>query len=924
MKPLRLTMSAFGSYSGREEIDFSKLENGLFLITGDTGAGKTTIFDAITYALYDKTSGGKRDGNMMRSQYASEETDTYVEYVFSYRGETYTVRRNPEYLRLGKRKYADGSPRFVKETSGVSLILPDGKEFQGKKREVDKKIEEIIGLDVNQFTQIAMIAQGDFVKLLHAESKERKKIFSQIFQTRLYWQVQEALKEQAKQLYLRLEENRKECLREMERVELPEDSAGTGRAEQPTDHVELECAELPEDFSKVVNAWGQLCRLEVPPAQEVLDTLHEIIKYGKEQEKASEQQAALLQKQAEELSLKIQRQEETNQLFALLEKTEGKAKELAEQSAGMEQLKAWIQDGIRAEKVLTLENPWIRTCADLQKAEASAADTKARLTAQKEQEETARKEWEQKRMELEQKEPGLQRQIVRLSDLLPRYERIHALEKEYQEGAAGLERHLQICQKASVEYEELYRRFFEEQAGILARGLEDGMPCPVCGSMHHPKKAAAAEEAPVQADVEQAKHRRDEAEKNRAAAAEIFQTIKGRLGSEMTQLQEVLRQDDEAIDDGAVGIMDDVPGTLQHQDEQQTKKRLKELQKELKDLQTAEAKLEKQVRKLTEERKQKTGLLESQESQVKELGKRVKSEEKAFFQELARQKFENREVYEEAKQWIASRKKQEKLLQEYEQAVLQTETTIRTLKVQTKGKEAADIREDQERQKQVQAELKKKKAEHMRRHSLNAKNREAEKNLKEYFSAKGDLQSQYEMLNNLSRTANGTLSGSVKLDFETYVQRQYFRQIIHAANRRLAKMTSNEFILQCRDIQNLSSQGQAGLNLDVYHLVNDSVRDVKTLSGGESFMAALSMALGLADIVQNTAGAISLETMFVDEGFGSLDDTSRERAIQILKELAGEKALVGIISHVNELKEQIDWKLNVTKTEQGSHAKWSV
>ena len=150
----------------------------------------------------------------------------------------------------------------------------------------------------------------------------------------------------------------------------------------------------------------------------------------------------------------------------------------------------------------------------------------------------------------------------------------------------------------------------------------------------------------------------------------------------------------------------------------------------------------------------------------------------------------------------------------------------------------------------------------------------------------------------------------MKLDFETYVQRTYFRQIIQAANRRLARMTSNEFILQCREIQDLSSQGQAGLDLDV--------------SGGESFMAALSMALGLADIIQNTAGAVSLETMFVDEGFGSLDDASRDRAIQILKELAGEKGLVGIISHVNELKEQIDWKLNITKTEHGSQAKWEI
>ncbi len=181
MRPIKLTMSAFGSYSGMETIDFTKIQGGLFLVTGDTGAGKTTIFDAVTYALYDRTSGGRRDGNMMRSQYADDEAETFVEYTFAYRDGQYTIRRNPEYMRAGKRKNADGKIRLVKETSKVSLIMPDGKEFQGKKREVDQKIEQIIGLDAGQFTQIAMIAQGDFLRLLHAESKERKKIFSKIF-----------------------------------------------------------------------------------------------------------------------------------------------------------------------------------------------------------------------------------------------------------------------------------------------------------------------------------------------------------------------------------------------------------------------------------------------------------------------------------------------------------------------------------------------------------------------------------------------------------------------------------------------------------------------------------------------------------------------------------------------------------------------
>ncbi|MDE6937866.1 MAG: SMC family ATPase, partial [Lachnospiraceae bacterium] len=265
----------------------------------------------------------------------------------------------------------------------------------------------------------------------------------------------------------------------------------------------------------------------------------------------------------------------------------------------------------------------------------------------------------------------------------------------------------------------------------------------------------------------------------------------------------------------------------------------------------------------------------------------------------------------------------ERRIEDFHTRALEVSGRKKSLKEQLEGKERADLVRLGESIREVLQKQKKAQEEYVRLYSTNQRNKEVRSRLKHFLEKSGDLQKQYELTGNLSRTANGNLSGTVKMDFETYVQRQYFKQIIRAANKRLVQMTSGEFILQCREVKNLASQGQAGLDLDVYHMAGDSVRDVRTLSGGEAFMASLSMALGLADIVQNTAGAIHLDTMFVDEGFGSLDDTARGQAIRILTDLADGNRLVGIISHVNELKEQIDRKLVVTRTDKGSLVKWA-
>ena len=820
---------------------------------------------------------------MMRSQYADSDTDTYVEFQFLYRNQKYTVRRNPEYLRPSKRKNVDGTMKFVKETAKVSLLLPDGSEFQGKKKEIDLKIEEIIGLDVNQFTQIAMIAQGDFLKLLHAESKERKQIFSKIFHTRIFWRIQDTLKEQAKELSVQLEKNNMDCKREMERVQFAEEDV---RKEQ----------------------WEALLKLQIPPQKEVLDCVEWICKSGEIREQELRQKNEQQEKQADALQMELKSRQETNRLFELLKKTQEQLEILKGQEAKAEEMRRQIRDGSRAQKVAAAQEQFQRAKAEYLGLKEGYCAIEQQLKQHEQELETARVFYQEQEQQLKQQEPKMQEQILRIQEILPKLRQLHSLKQQYRKSEQDMQHCLKKCQDASQQYEQLYQKYFEEQAGILAQELQDGKPCPVCGSCSHPKKAVISQEAPDKEQVEKAKEIRDREEANRMQVLERFQAVKGRLESEQVMIAEVMEREGKTEAD---------------LEETEAERQLQKLTEDLKKLQSAFQKRQKDYQQLIQEKSRLQGQAESKKSQLIIWNKKVKEGEEYFLREFQNQDFQSQKEYEQAKRWIENREAREANLKKYESAVLEVSSRYDTLKQQTEGKQMASVETLEKELAAVREKLRLSREENMTLHTRNEINQRARKTLIRDFSDAQKLRRQYEILGNLSRTANGNLSGSVKLDFETYVQRQYFRQIIHAANVRLAKMTGQEFILQCREIGNLSSQGQAGLDLDVYDLVNDSVRDVKTLSGGESFMASLSMALGLADIVQNTAGAVSLETMFVDEGFGSLDDMARDRAIQILKELAGEKGLVGIISHVNELKEQIEWQLEVKKTDHGSHVKWN-
>ena len=959
MRPVKLILSAFGSYGGLEEIDFTRVKYGIFLITGDTGAGKTTIFDAITYALFDETSGGTRNGDMMRSQYAEDTVPTYVEFTFSYGDKQYTVKRNPNYQRISKRKNKDGEYTYTMEQAAVELTLPDGTVFPGKARETNEKLREILGVDVNQFTQISMIAQGEFLKLLHAPSRERKEIFARIFDTRIYGQIQSRLREQSRELYDQLDNNlslmRHElgqisCIKKelQEAFRLAAERPETGKAEIFSLLEEMEAylreqGELVGEQEKQLTT--QLDRVKVQTAQ-----AREINRQFEQKKKTEEsidgigrKLAELAGKLAEWKAYKGKLEAAVKERMPMLEQQLAEARNLLPRYEQLGQrlleTKKCLQSMEQARKLLAETE---RKEADAKRRTEGLEDSQKHLQPQVEQ-----------LPEAQQREKELRQRKEELFELLCGCQELTKKRKQLDSLRESLSKSLQEFEARSREYEQYNRIFIEEQAGILAQGLTEGVPCPVCGSLHHPKKAELSQSAVTQKDVEESKELRDQSQTRMERARELFQRQSEQLEGESQVFyhngQRLLGEQFADVFDGKEGAAAmsgaEIGNTLQQVLEQTCKEcdgqlsnqeqKRKQLEQSRKRYQEQQGQLEQALtlwRQLTQQREQQKQrsyeaelAYEKSQQSVKELQDTLTyPSREALEQDLSRLQLEKQQL--EDKQ----RTVQESLLV-LQQQMAKGEGTLEEQKKQLelwknnlKNREPVDISvlglKEQELSEQLSAVSERR----QELFSWRNANRRACENLKKLYQLREGLAEQYQVAETLSRTANGNLRQQARLDLQTYVQRSYFKRIVGEANRRLADMSGGRFLLQCRELEQLGRQGEAGLDLDVYDLVTDKVRDVKTLSGGESFLAALSMALGMADVIQKNAGRVRLDTMFIDEGFGSLDDEAREKAIRILLELAGDTRLVGIISHVTEMKEQMDTKLVITKGEKGSHAAWQI
>lgn len=1047
MKPVKLIISAFGSYGGIEIIEFDKIQNGLFLIAGDTGAGKSTIFDAIMFALYDTMSGKERKSTMMRSEYASDDRETYVEYTFSYGSSIYMVKRFPAYERKSKRRNKDGKYNIIRQQGKVSLIMPDGTLYNGKTSQINQKIEEITGLTAEQFNKIALIAQGEFQELVMDRTGKRKEIFRQIFSTQIYGDIEEIIFKRYKSEATQIKYNSTKLEELVKGIDFQEDSPykedfNTAFERKDTEPgrlsglMQAETSRLKDIYNNKQDLYtekeAEYKKLNnyITKGKEKNKLIDRLLEFERQKEKLSNMEEDIenktiisgLARKAEKVlfaeknynnrkeeyekafkksaDLKIKEEELNKQYNISLEKYQQADEEYSQLMPGyITRRDSLKQDVIKYKTVSEKENELSVLESSLKKAVSEKENELIKLEKIKEDiiyyEEIIKS---YNGLELETEQAGTaQKNCSDKQELLNKLKKKKEACDNRQQELAGFEKKLLSCitkwEKSRRQHEEYNRAYIACQSAFLAENLVSGSPCPVCGSVEHPQAAVMPDNAVTEDMVKKAEttERKYEADKNKlqeetkeiqstfAAEIAVLNDYLERLSGEeklsldnyqvnklelfIKEKQALILEENNQINANLKILMDKAKD---RQDKQEGLKKLAarqdkasalieskekeihqfelkaeiikneiktlksslsyktrdEAEKSLKECENSLNLLEKKYKSADKEfknvQKQLTsiqGAKEELERQVKELSESLDELSEAFKKAIKENGFESLEEYREALKEPGAIQKMEEDIAKYKEMCVQNSTGIQTIKEQLDDTIKVKLGELEESLNNISVFMSGLKKELDKYNFYIQNNNKLLERLLALMEERSIISERLKVIKSLNDAANG------KVHFQTYIQRQYFKQIIQAANRRLSSMASGKFLLKCRDI-GTGGQGETGLELDVYNPLTGKSRDAHTLSGGETFMASLSMALGMADIVQNTIGKTRLDTMFIDEGFGSLSDDVRDKAVNVLLGLAGNNRLVGVISHVSELKERIPEKLIVTKGNNGSSVKW--
>ncbi len=867
MKPVRLTVCGWGPYKGKQEINFEGLDRrGLFLITGPTGAGKTTVFDAITYALYGSMSGSMRDKSTVRSDFADGETPTYVELVMTHEGKEYTIYRNPEYLRPRKR-----SQGMTKEKERAVLTDSSGKSIEGSS-EVTRRICQLLRLDLRQFKQLSMIAQGEFARLLSASPSDKTKIFREIFGTDLYERMASYLKGQSSAAYRQVMECRHRMDEDIEM--LLRESLFEGEATEEWKELTSGESYYYEGIVRFLDKQLILCRTGFKDSKRRFEKSEEQV--GKYTERAA-------------------RAQKVQTLFEKLEAERAKWAALKEKAPYMKKTEKVLQKG---EAALSLQRAEARKNAalayvdGLEKMIGASQREMALMQDKKEQE---RPFYQQKSRIMAAY--GRVREKQEISKAQGELGERSAREKKelckLQESYLQAEREEET---AKVSYEQAEKAYRHGIAGILGEELREGSPCPVCGSLHHPQPAAKKQDMP---DEEQVNLLKEIFEKKQQKRIELH----GKTTACLSKVEEITRQIEEY--NGRLRTLEEalrqekpyIQEYLAEHDEEAFEKRLKEYEHLLAVLDEKNTALCRQKKELTEKRQEAQAGYEEWLAQLKDAG------------------FKSEKSYQSALLTEDQLKEQRETLQGYAKECHACREMTAHLQKETEGLKRENIDEIRARLTELNEGKKLLFDEYMK---LGTRLQTIEKglsSLKEKLGRLSALMDRYSLVKDLDDAANG--NNKKRLVFEQYVLASYFEDILQAANIRLKLMSAGRYEL--RRMQQVSDgRSKDNLEIEVLDYYTGRYRSVKTLSGGELFKASLALALGMSDVVQAGSGGIRVEALFIDEGFGSLDAESLEQACLTLQTLVEKDRLIGIISHVPELAEKIENQIRIRKTNAGS------
>ena len=1040
MRPIKLTISAFGPYASKQVIDFEELKGrNIFVISGKTGAGKTTIFDAISYALYGEASGESRETDSLRSHFADDNTETYVELEFELRGEKYTVNRVPKQ----KKKKARGEG-YTEKSADATLTLPDGKVIT-KVKNVTDKIIEILGITREQFKQIVMLAQGEFKKLLLADSVEREGIFRKIFNTYDFEKIQAELKDKAANLSKNRTKSKHEMEINLKNIKGEHDIVIDEYVDFPLVIEKLkDLLERDNNIYKTLNEEGKEVdnKLQVKNQDKaIIETNNNLLKekeiitkaleelLSKEDEYKNKAKTIIDGKNAKEVkyiedkliettkkltkreedynlslknidSLKL-KQEEANKLLQIEESKECDREKLSVEINNLNKLE---------EKIIELDS----LNNKVMHLKQSAENSKLQIINNKKETEELKKSKEEKELQLkdiatlETKKVELESDIKAknktLDEVRELFKVIRSFQNTYIEHNNKAKEYKEFeveYKKVKENYEKMDDLYKKEQAGILASKLQENEPCPVCGSTNHPNKATIKEnlKIPTKEELKVAKENLDKLEKENlekinnlttlnsnkttyleqvnnhlsmlSATLNIDKTFNSETAKVVKNLGTELKSVIDKLKDELLKVIDKISlkekiekelnlitTTINEREQSLIKleeceknytteltqnitkidEYKKEIPENITDLKTLNNLIEVKTKELniSKEKLAKLRLenenlakkLEGENSTSKEINKSIEelkleiANNKANFNEaIKEQGFDNIQTYEDAKLQISMVESLEKEVENYNSELKLTKAKQEDIINKTKDIVFMDITTIDEEIRSIQNNKKELESKLRELHAIIVGNKTILKNVENLNIEFKEIEEEYKVLGELADLANGKKAPYIS--FERYILASYFEDIIEAANIRLEKMTGDRFSL-IRKTSKSKGAGQKGLELEIYDNYTDSSRDVSSLSGGESFKASLSLALGLSDIVQSNAGGVSLDTMFVDEGFGTLDPQSLDNAIDSLLELQRGGRLVGIISHVEELKERIDAKLEVTSTSKGSKVEFNI